>query len=109
MSINTGLFSVLTNDDEIAVVLGHEMGHGQKDHPAKGARRSLNMSILGAATGTDLGVIVANVINNRNITKPMEREADALAFRARQRMHSSQRSSRSTMTPKKAARSSSRR
>ena len=59
---------------------GHEMGHGQKDHPAKGARRSLNMSILGAATGTDLGVIVANVINNRNITKPMEREADALAF-----------------------------
>ena len=41
MSINTGLFSVLTNDDEIAVVLGHEMGHGQKDHPAKGARRSL--------------------------------------------------------------------
>ena len=79
MSINTGLFSVLTNDDEIAVVLGHEMGHGQKDHPAKGARRSLNMSILGAATGTDLGVIVANVINNRNITKPMEREADALA------------------------------
>ena len=80
MSINTGLFSILTNDDEIAVVLGHEMAHGQKDHPAKGARRSLNMSILGAATGTDLGAIVAGVINNRNITKPMEREADALAF-----------------------------
>lgn len=80
MSINTGLFSVLTNDDEIAVVLGHEMGHGQKDHPAKGARRSLNMQILGAATGTTLGSIVTTVINNRNITKPMEREADALAF-----------------------------
>ena len=81
MSINTGLFSVLTNDDEIAVVLGHEMGHGQKDHPAKGARRSLNMSILGAATGTDLGVIVATVINTRNITKPMERDAHALPFK----------------------------
>lgn len=80
MSINTGLFSVLTNDDEIAVVLGHEMGHGQKDHPAKGARRSLNMQILGAATGSTLGSIVTTVINNRNITKPMEREADALAF-----------------------------
>lgn len=80
MSVNTGLFSVLTNEDEIAVVLGHEMGHGQKDHPAKGARRSLNMAIIGAATGSELGSIVTSVINNRNITKPMEREADALAF-----------------------------
>ena len=32
MTINTGIFSLLTTDDEIAVVLGHEMGHGQKNH-----------------------------------------------------------------------------
>ena len=80
LSVNTGLYKVLTNEDEIAVVLGHEMGHGQKDHPAKGARQSLNMQILGAATGSQLGVIMANVVNNRHITKPMEREADKLAF-----------------------------
>jgi predicted Zn-dependent protease len=80
LSVNTGLYKVLTNEDEIAVVLGHELGHGQKDHPAKGARRSLNMQILGAATGSQLGSIMAQVINNRHITKPMEREADALAF-----------------------------
>ena len=80
LSVNTGLYEVLTNEDEIAVVLGHELGHGQKDHPAKGARRSLNMQILGAATGSQAGALMAQVINNRNITKPMEREADALAF-----------------------------
>lgn len=80
LSVNTGLYKVLTNEDEIAVVLGHELGHGQKDHPAKGARQSLNMEILGAATGSQAGAVMAQVINNRNITKPMEREADALAF-----------------------------
>lgn len=80
LSVNTGLYNVLTNEDEIAVVLGHELGHGQKDHPAKGARRSLNMQILGAATGSEAGAIMAQVINNRHVTKPMEREADALAF-----------------------------
>ena len=30
MSVNTGLFNFLNSDDEIAVVLGHEMGHGQR-------------------------------------------------------------------------------
>ena len=80
LSVNTGLYSVLKNEDEIAVVLAHEMGHGQKDHPAKGARQSLNMQILGAATGSQAGMIMAAVVNNRHITKPMEREADALAF-----------------------------
>ena len=80
LSVNTGLYKVLKNEDEIAVVLAHEMGHGQKDHPAKGVRQSLNMQTLGAATGSQVGVIMATVINNRHITKPMEREADALAF-----------------------------
>lgn len=30
MSVNTGLYSMTTVPDEIAVVLLHEMGHGQK-------------------------------------------------------------------------------
>lgn len=80
MSVNIGLYSYVTNEDEIAVVLGHEMAHGQKNHPAEGAKKSLNMQILGAATGSTLGTVVANVVSNRHITKPMEREADKLAF-----------------------------
>ena len=61
MSVNVGLYSYLSNEDEIAVVLAHEMGHGQKDHPAKGMKRSLGPSILASATGTVLGTIAANI------------------------------------------------
>ncbi len=80
MSINTGLFHVITSEDELAVVLGHEMGHGQKDHPAKGARQSIGPQILANAMGNVAGVLLANLWNNQGITKPMEWEADNLAF-----------------------------
>lgn len=84
MSVNTGLFNVIDNEDEIAVVLGHEMGHGQKDHPAKGMKRSIGPQILASAAGGGLagiaGTIIANTWNNQGITKPMEWEADNLAF-----------------------------
>lgn len=80
MSINSGLFNVISSDDEIAVVLAHEMGHGQKDHPAKGAKSSIGPQILANATGSIVGVLVANLWNNQGITKPMEWEADNLAF-----------------------------
>ena len=80
MSVNSGLFNIIDNEDEIAVVLAHEMGHGQKDHPAKGMKRSIGPQILANATGNVVGVLVANAWNNQGITKPMEWEADNLAF-----------------------------
>lgn len=80
MSVNTGMFTLVNSEDEIAVVLGHEMGHGQKDHPAKGAKRSLGPAVLASATGNVLGNIAASLWNNQGITKPMEWEADNLSF-----------------------------
>ena len=80
MSVNVGLYSYLTNEDEIAVVLAHEMGHGQKDHPAKGMKKSLGPAVLANATGSVLGAIAANIWNGQGLTKPMEWEADNLAF-----------------------------
>ena len=80
MSVNTGLYNYLNNEDEIAVVLAHEMGHGQKDHPAKGMKSSLGPAILASATGTVLGAIAANIWSGQGLTKPMEWEADNLAF-----------------------------
>ena len=65
MSVNVGLYSYLTNEDEIAVVLAHEMGHGQKDHPAKGMKKSLGPAVLASATGTVLGAIAANIWSGR--------------------------------------------
>jgi predicted Zn-dependent protease len=40
LSVNIGLFNDLNyNEDEIAFVVAHELGHGEKNHPAAGVRR----------------------------------------------------------------------
>lgn len=85
ISVNTGMFSLVANDDEVAVVLGHEMGHGQKEHVRKSLKGTLNASILGTivseATGmAALGDILVNNISAVHVTKPQEWEADNLAF-----------------------------
>lgn len=38
VNVYRGIFNLLSTDDEIAVVLGHELGHGQKDHPIQGVK-----------------------------------------------------------------------
>lgn len=87
MTINTGIFSLLTTDDEIAVVLGHEMGHGQKDHVLKGYQKSIPVELLATAAAAGGGGaaaigagVVANYIDNVHISKPLEWEADNLSF-----------------------------
>lgn len=89
MTVNIGLFSISDNIDEVAFVLGHEMGHGMKDHVVKGTRKKLN-TIIGAqiAAGALGGGQLANMamsamvgqINNVQITKKNEWEADNLSF-----------------------------
>lgn len=87
MTINTGIFDMLKTDDEIAVVLGHEMGHGQKDHVIKGFEKGAPMKAIGAAVASsggwaaDLGAsVIVNYIDKVHLTKPMEWEADNLSF-----------------------------
>ena len=87
ISINTGLFDMINNMDEVAVVIGHEMGHGQKEHVKKGFKKSSTLSIIAAGIqgGSSVGIaictsVLANQVQAHNITKPQEREADALAF-----------------------------
>lgn len=89
MSVNEGLYSLTDNPDEVAVVLAHEMGHGQKNHVASGMRKKLNVAIaagvLGSAIGgsalTNLAMNIAvNQIDTVTITKSAEWEADNLAF-----------------------------
>ena len=82
ISVNTGMFDMVANDDEIAVVLGHEMGHGQKKHVQKGMRDTL-IAQVGAAVltnGSALGSIIAGVVGNVHMPRAKEREADKLAF-----------------------------
>ncbi|WP_301859647.1 M48 family metallopeptidase [uncultured Megasphaera sp.] len=87
MSVNIGLFQPLNyNENEVAFVLAHEMGHGQKDHPIQGFKKSIPFDLLSALYGANssaaqLGTAIVSQIGTANlVTKPMEKQADALAF-----------------------------
>lgn len=89
MSINRGLFYYLQNEDEIAVVLGHEMGHGMKGHVADGWRKKIDVAIgaqvLAQVTNaSELRNVVLNTvvkqINQVSIGRAHEWEADGLAL-----------------------------
>lgn len=87
VNVYQGIFNLMANDDELAVVLGHELGHGQKDHPIKGVKSALNAQTVAimadAATGGNMSGLIGtmyNIARNVHLTKPMEWEADNLAF-----------------------------
>ena len=77
ISVNTGMFNMVANDDEVAVVLGHEMGHGQKNHVKAGVRDTL-IAQVGAAVLTNnsaLGQLAAQYASNVHMPRAKEREA----------------------------------
>ena len=89
MSVNIGLFDMLNyNEDEIALVVGHEMGHGQNNDPANGVKKALPLQVLAALYQSQnpdaVSIIGANVLANignaKNVTMPMEKAADEKAF-----------------------------
>ena len=89
MSVNIGAFDKLNyNEDELAFVIAHEMGHGQKNYPAAGVKRALPLSILGALyasqnrnSASSVGAALVTTIGTAKwVTKPMESQADKLAF-----------------------------
>lgn len=55
MVVNTGAFNALSTDDEIAAIVGHEMGHGQKDHVIKGNKKQLNKLVAAQLGATAVG------------------------------------------------------
>ena len=88
MMVNDGTFDFFATDDEIAAIVGHEMGHGQKDHAVKGVKNKLNQQLLAqigvAAAG---GTTLANLIGSLALTgtvadygRSKEDEADNLAW-----------------------------
>lgn len=89
LSVNIGTFEKLNyNEDELAFVIAHEMGHGQKKHPAAGVRRGLPVSLIAALyssqnpnTTSIIGATLANAVGTAKlVTLPMEHEADKLGF-----------------------------
>lgn len=88
ISVNTGVFDFFDDqEDKIAAVVAHEMAHGQKQHPMKGAQKKLNVDLLAAVLGSDMsgaGQIAVGVVaihaKNSGITKSNEKQADNLSF-----------------------------
>lgn len=88
MMVNRGTFNILANDDEIAAVVGHEMGHGQSDHAAKSVNKNIDKQItagvIAATVGGDiLTSLVTKVALEHSSThkdKKFETEADLLSI-----------------------------
>lgn len=87
MMVNRGAFNLLANEDEIAAVVGHEMGHGQKDHVAKSVNKNVDQKIaagvltvaLGGDAITSLITNIAVEHSGAHKDKKFETEADLLS------------------------------
>ena len=88
MMVHAGTFNFFSTDDEIAAVVGHEMGHGQKDHVVKGAKSRINQQMIAqigvsAAGGTTLANIIGALALTNTVAdygRGKEAEADDLAW-----------------------------
>ena len=92
MMVNAGTFEKITNEDELAAIVGHEMGHGQKSHVAKSNKKRLQKAVTASLAGTAIGSsigggaltsIIANLALNHSIAhgdKKQETEADLLGL-----------------------------
>jgi predicted Zn-dependent protease len=64
VGVNTGLFKIVLNDDQLAAVIGHETAHVIAKHAAERYSQqmatSVGLSILGAVTEGDAKTLVAN-------------------------------------------------
>ena len=92
MMVNVGTFKLINSEDEIAAIVGHEMGHGQKDHAAKGQKKHLQKYIITNVAGAAAGATIGGGVLTSAITqiafqhsvahgdRKQETEADTLGF-----------------------------
>ena len=92
MMVNVGTFKMIHSEDELAAIIGHEMGHGQKDHAAKGQKKLLKKYIIANVAGTAAGATIGGGVLTSAITqiafnhsvahgdRKQETEADTLGF-----------------------------
>lgn len=55
--VTQGLMKILNNEDEIAGVLGHEIGHVRLGHYNKGVGRAVGWAVLGSLLGRSVGQV----------------------------------------------------
>lgn len=88
MMVNVGTFKKITNEDELAAIVGHEMAHGQKNHVAKSNKKRLNKTVVASLAGAAVGgsaltSIVADVVLANSVAhgdRKFEAEADLIGL-----------------------------
>lgn len=78
-----GLVDFMPSDEELAGVIGHEIGHVVKRHTARQMEKSLGLSILFGVVFGDRGVMLQNLAYSAIMaghSRSDEREADYLGF-----------------------------
>lgn len=89
LSVNTGMFKLLNNnEDELAIVIAHELAHGEEEHVQSSAKKSFSVQLLtnlyASQNPNIISIIGANVLQNnmiaKGITKVQEQDADDIAF-----------------------------
>lgn len=88
MMVNIGAFNHVSNDDEMAAIIGHEMGHGQSDHSIKNAKKAINKQMIAqiavtAAGGSTLASLAGAIGLKNSVAhgiKKNETQADNLAW-----------------------------
>ena len=85
ITVTSRLLEFMRSDDELAVVIGHELAHLTQGHLAKGMGTSLLGSVLGTvievATGVEvLGNVTGGIVQTA-FSRDFEREADYIGLR----------------------------
>jgi predicted Zn-dependent protease len=86
--VTRGLLAILNSEDELAGVLGHEIGHVAANHAGRRQQRSLFSGLgalaVGLLTGSDLAAQVAGKVGQLGVlsySRNQEFEADSLGVR----------------------------
>ena len=81
VGVNTGIFTVARNQDELAAVLGHEIGHVVSHHHDERITRQMNaqigVSLLGALLGSGYGQLGSEGVGVYLLRNTREQEAEA--------------------------------
>jgi len=83
VAVNTGLFKVVENDDQLAAVLAHEIAHVTAKHASERVSQQMlqqgGLQVLGAATGDPALVQLASVAAQIGLTLPYSRTQESEA------------------------------
>lgn len=87
--VNEGVFDFLKNDeDKVAVIVAHEMVHGQEEHVVKNVKKQLDAFLVRNLVGSQLNdygsdfladLVLTHTIS-KGITKPNEWQADNFSY-----------------------------